>query len=102
MGSSNSTSTFYSTSSVGAVNTRMDSGFDSNLDMKMPSEDDLFGFSFESSPSSLVNLAAEAVDNTKTTTRSAQSSYDLLPLLLAKLAGKSESSSMLDQEDSST
>jgi len=158
--SSNSTSTIYSASSVGEgvrMNTRMmssgsdimpkeEEGWgikrmgDSNSDMNMPSEDDVFGFSHESPPS-FVNLDAEVVDygtedhgdarplrliktevteqnkitvngqdvmlmerssvldnlkNTKTTTRSARSSYNQLPLLLARLAGKSKSSSMLD------
>jgi len=36
------------------------------------------------------------LNNTKTTTRSAQSSYNQLPLLLARLAGKSKSSNKLD------
>jgi len=36
------------------------------------------------------------LNNTKTTTRSAQSSYNQLPSLLARLAGKSKSSSNLD------
>merc|ERR1719435_533298 len=36
------------------------------------------------------------LNNTKTTTRSARSSYNQLPSLLARLAGKSKSSSNLD------
>ena len=157
--SSNSTSTFYSASSRGEVgmNARIGSvsdivpreeegGWiktkgDSNFNLHLPNEKEVFGFSNEPSSPPFLNLAPEEeeygvddlrdsrslklmrteiteenkitvngqdvmlmerssvldhLNNTKTTTRSAQSSYNQLPTLLGRLVGKSKSSFKLD------